>query len=73
MCGQREEVLEAVGVPLIVIGCGKSEKDNLIYPVVAEATEGENLLLGVAEQDNYKAITSACMAHKHSIIAQSPH
>lgn len=67
-----KKVLEAVGVPLIVIGCGKNEIDNLIYPVVAEATEGENLLLGVAEQANYKAITSACMAHKHSIIAQSP-
>ncbi len=67
-----KKVLQAVGVPLIVIGCGKSEKDNLIYPAVAEEAAGENLLLGVAEQDNYKAITSACMAHKHNIIAQSP-
>jgi acetyl-CoA decarbonylase/synthase complex subunit delta len=67
-----KEVLEAVGVPLIVIGCGKGEKDNLVYPVVAEAAAGENLLLGVAELDNYKAITSACMANQHNIIAQSP-
>jgi len=67
-----KKVLEAVGVPLIVLGCGKAEKDNLLYPVIAEAGAGENLLLGVAEQDNYKAITSACMAHKHNIIAQSP-
>jgi len=52
-----KKVLEAVGVPLIVIGCGKAEKDNLIYPVVAEAAAGENLLLGVAELENYKAIT----------------
>ncbi|HOA35273.1 MAG TPA: CO dehydrogenase/acetyl-CoA synthase subunit delta [Bacillota bacterium] len=67
-----KKVLEAVGVPLIVIGCGKAEKDNLIYPVVAEAAAGENLLLGVAELENYKAITSACMAHQHNVIAQSP-
>ncbi|NLZ27724.1 MAG: acetyl-CoA decarbonylase/synthase complex subunit delta [Firmicutes bacterium] len=67
-----KKVLEAVGVPLIVIGCGNAEKDNLVYPVVAEAAEGENLLMGVAEQDNYKAITSACMANKHCVIAQSP-
>ena len=67
-----KKVLGAVGVPLIVIGCGKPEKDNLIYPVVAEAAAGENLLLGVAELNNYKAITSACMANKHNIIAQSP-
>ncbi len=67
-----KKVLEAVGVPLIVLGCGKSDVDNEIYPVVAEAAAGENLLMGVAEQDNFKAITSACMANKHCIIAQSP-
>ncbi len=67
-----KKVLEAVGVPLIVLGCGKAEVDSLVYPVVAEAAAGENLLMGVAEQDNFKAITSACMANKHCIIAQSP-
>ena len=67
-----KKVLGAVGVPLIVVGCGKPDKDNLIYPVVAEATAGENLLLGVAEVENYKAITSACMAYQHNVIAQSP-
>ena len=65
-------MLEAVGVPLIVYGCGKAEKDNAIIGPLAEAAAGENLLLGVAEQDNYKAVASAAMAHKHSIIAQSP-
>jgi acetyl-CoA decarbonylase/synthase complex subunit delta len=67
-----KKVLEAVGVPLIVYGCGKAEKDNAIIGPLAEAAAGENLLLGVAEQDNYKAVASAAMAHKHSIIAQSP-
>lgn len=67
-----KKVLEAVSVPLIVYGCGKAEKDNVIIGPLAEAAEGENLLLGVAEQDNYKAVASAAMAYKHSIIAQSP-
>lgn len=67
-----KKVLEAVRVPLIVYGCGKAEKDNAIIGPLAEAAAGENLLLGVAEQDNYKAVASAAMAHKHSIIAQSP-
>lgn len=67
-----KKVLEAVGVPLIVVGCGVPEKDNLIYPVIAEAAAGENLLLGVAELENYRAITSACMANKHNVIALSP-
>ena len=67
-----KEVLEAVSVPLIVIGCGKAEKDNQVMPLVAETASGENLLMGVAEQENYKSITAACMVHKHSLIAQSP-
>ncbi len=67
-----KKVLGAVGVPLIVQGCGVDEKDNEIMPVVAEAAAGENLLLGTAEQDNYKTLTAACMVHKHSIVASSP-
>jgi acetyl-CoA decarbonylase/synthase complex subunit delta len=67
-----KKILEAVGVPLIIVGCGKAEKDNLIYAPIAEAAAGENLLLGVAELENYKAVTSACMANQHNIIAQSP-
>lgn len=67
-----KDVLAAVGCPLIVIGCGKAEKDSQVLPAVAEAAAGENLLLGVAEQENYKSLTAACMVHKHNIIAQSP-
>ncbi len=67
-----KDVLAAVGCPLVVTGCGKPEKDNLVLPLVAEAAAGENLLLGVAEQENYKSLTAACMVHKHNIIAQSP-
>jgi acetyl-CoA decarbonylase/synthase complex subunit delta len=65
-------ILGAVGVPLIVVGCGNGEKDNAVLPAVAEAAAGENLLLGTAEQDDYKTLTAACMVHKHNIIAQSP-
>ncbi len=67
-----QEVLQAVGVPLIVSGCGNEEKDNKLMEAIAEAASGENLLIGNAEQDNYKTITAACMVHKHSIIAKSP-
>lgn len=67
-----KKVLAAVGVPLIVVGCGVDEKDNEVMPVVAEAAAGENLLLGVAKQENYKTLTAASMVHKHCVIAQSP-
>lgn len=67
-----KKVLETVNVPLIVSGCEVEEKDNEVLPAVAEAAVGENLLLGVAEQGNYKTLTAACMVHKHNIIARSP-
>ncbi|HBW36553.1 acetyl-CoA decarbonylase/synthase complex subunit delta [Desulfosporosinus sp. BICA1-9] len=67
-----KEVLAAVGVPLIVEGCDDSQKNNEIMTVIAEAATGENLLIGIAEQDNYKSIAAAAMVHKHTLIARSP-
>lgn len=67
-----KEVLGAVGVPLVVVGCEDPEKDNEVLAAVAEAAAGENLLIGLAEQDNYKSITAAAMVHKHNVIARSP-
>ncbi len=65
-------VLAAVKVPLVVTGCDDTEKDNEVMAAVAEAAAGENLLIGNAEQDNYKSLVAACMVHKHTIIARSP-
>jgi acetyl-CoA decarbonylase/synthase, CODH/ACS complex subunit delta len=70
--GAVKKILEAVGVPLIVVGCGKTEVDNALYAPIAEAAVGENLLMGIAELENYKAVTSACMANQHNVIANSP-
>lgn len=67
-----KDVLAAVGVPLIVEGCDDTEKNNEVMSVVAEAASGENLLIGIAEQENYKSITAAAMVHKHTLIARSP-
>lgn len=66
------EVLASVGLPLIIIGCGNADKDNEVMPAVAEASAGENCLLGIAKQDNYRSLVASCMVHKHSVIAQSP-
>lgn len=67
-----KDVLAAVGVPLIVEGCDDAQKNNEIMTVIAEAAAGENLLIGIAEQDNYKSIAAAAMVHKHTLIARSP-
>lgn len=67
-----ESVLEAAGVPLIIVGCGDDDKDNLVLPRCCEVAKGENCLVGDAMQDNYKTLTAACLADGHSIIAESP-
>ena len=67
-----KSVLAAVGVPLAVVGCGIGEIDNTIISAVAEACAGENLLLGLATQENYSTMAASCMVHKHTLIANSP-
>jgi len=65
-------VAASVGVPLIVWGCGNDEKDNEVFPVVAEALAGENCLLGTITEDNYKTLTALGTAYGHKLIAESP-
>ena len=72
-CAQAvKSVLGAVGVPLIIWGCGQAEKDNEIMPRCSEVAAGENCLLGTATQENYKTITAACMADGHKLITEAP-
>ena len=66
------EVLAAVGVPLIIWGCGIDEKDNQILPAVSAAAKGENCLVGTAREKNYRTVVAVCLADKHKLIAESP-
>ena len=70
--GAARRVLESVGVPLIIWGCGDDDKDNEVFPAVAEAVSGENCLLGTITEDNYKTLTALCTAYGHKLIAESP-
>ena len=65
-------VLEAVDVPLIIIGCGDAAADNDLWPRVTEAARGERCLVGVGEPDNYKTLVVSCMADGHVVIAEAP-
>ncbi|MBE0466716.1 MAG: acetyl-CoA decarbonylase/synthase complex subunit delta [Candidatus Desulforudis sp.] len=65
-------VAQAVDVPLVVLGCGMEEKDARVLPVVAEALEGYNCLIGQATVDNYKPVAAGCRAYGHSVVATSP-
>jgi acetyl-CoA decarbonylase/synthase complex subunit delta len=65
-------VLAAVGVPLIIWGCGIDAKDNEVLPKVSAAAHGERCLLGPAKQDNYKRLAASCIADGHNLICLAP-
>jgi acetyl-CoA decarbonylase/synthase complex subunit delta len=67
-----KKVLEAIDVPLIVWGCANPTKDEEVLKAVAEACQGENLLLGPVEEKNYKGIGAAAMGYGQSLISSSP-
>lgn len=67
-----KSVLAAVGVPLIIWGCEHDEKDNEVMPKVSQAAKGENCLMGIVSQDNYKTLTATCLADGHCIITMAP-
>ncbi len=72
-CAQAvKSVLGAVGVPVIIWGCGQPDKDNEVMPRCSEVAAGENCLLGTATEDNYKTVTAACMADGHKLITEAP-
>jgi len=69
---QVTKLKNAVGVPLIIWGCGNIEKDNAIMPKVSSALRGERVLLGSATQHNYKTICAVAQADGHCIISEAP-
>jgi acetyl-CoA decarbonylase/synthase complex subunit delta len=66
------KVLDATGLPLIVFGPGQAELDNDVLVAVAEEGKGENLVLGVCEDKNYRTIVAAALAHGHLVDARCP-
>lgn len=66
------QVLNATRLPLIVFGPGQADLDNEILVAVAEEGKGENLVLGVCEDKNYRTIVAAALAHGHMVDARTP-
>ncbi|HSB65271.1 MAG TPA: acetyl-CoA decarbonylase/synthase complex subunit delta [Anaerolineales bacterium] len=67
-----KDVLAATGLPLMVFGPGQAEADNTLLVAIAEATKGERLVLGIAEDKNYRTIIATAMANGHLVNARSP-
>ncbi len=67
-----QSVLEATGLPLVVLGPGQAEIDNEILVPIADATKGERLVLGLCEDSNYRTIVAAAMANDHLVLGRTP-
>ncbi len=66
------KVLDATGLPLAVAGPGQAELDNELMVAVAEEGAGENLLLGICEEGNYRTIVAAALANHHLVQSKTP-
>jgi acetyl-CoA decarbonylase/synthase complex subunit delta len=65
-------VLAASGLPLIVYGPDQPELDNELLVAVAEAAQGERLVLGICEDKNYRTIVATAIANGHLVTARTP-
>ncbi|MDR2355760.1 MAG: acetyl-CoA decarbonylase/synthase complex subunit delta [Clostridiales Family XIII bacterium] len=67
-----KEVAEAVNLPLVIQGSKNTEKDAKLFEKIAEALQGQNVLLMSAKEENHKGIAvAAVMAYGQKIGAES--
>lgn len=66
-----KDVLEAISIPLIILGSNHVEKDSPVLVAAAEAAKDRNCVIGKAQEGNYKTIAAAAMANNHKLIAMS--
>jgi acetyl-CoA decarbonylase/synthase complex subunit delta len=64
-------VLGATTLPVLVFGPGQAEVDNELLVPVAEAAKGERIVLGIAEDKNYRTIVAAALANDHLVSART--
>jgi acetyl-CoA decarbonylase/synthase complex subunit delta len=66
------EVASVITLPFIVQGSGSVEKDAKLFEKVAEALQGQNIMLMSAKEENYKTIAVAAVtAYGQKIGAES--
>jgi acetyl-CoA decarbonylase/synthase complex subunit delta len=65
-------VAGAISVPLIVYGSGNVEKDAAVLKAVAEAMQGQNVVIGPAVEENYKSVGAAAMGFGAKVSGETP-
>jgi len=67
-----DKVLNAVDLPLMVLGPEVIEKDNEVLLAISELARGQRIALGNCIDKNYRAIAASCLANGHVAIAKAP-
>ncbi len=67
-----KKVAEAIDVPLIVWGTDSIDKDTDVLRAIAEACEGNKLIIGPVQEANHKRIGAAAIGYKHTVVASTP-
>ncbi len=64
-----KDVIDAIDIPLIILGSNNAEKDTSVLVAASEAAKGHNCVIGKAQDANYKTIVASAMANGHKLIA----
>jgi methionine synthase / methylenetetrahydrofolate reductase(NADPH) len=66
------DVINAVDVPVIIWGCGNSDKDTETLRDITSVIGDKKVCLSPLEDSNYRTIGATAMAFQHPIVAASP-
>ncbi len=66
------EVINAVDVPVIVWGCGNSEKDTETLREITAMVGDKKVCLAPLSDANYRSLGASAMAFQYPIVAASP-
>lgn len=66
------QIIEAVEVPVIVWGCGNTDKDTETLRDLTAVIGNKKVCLAPLEDANYRAIGATAMAFQHAVVAASP-
>ncbi len=66
------KVIQAVDVPVIVWGCGNSDKDTETLREVTSMIGDKQVCLAPLEDSNYRSVGATAMAFRYPVVAASP-
>ncbi len=65
-------IIDAVDVPIVIWGCGNTEKDTETLREITSLIGDKKICLAPLEDANYKAVGATAMAFQHTMVPASP-